>query len=316
MHAHSHAHDHGHGHDHAVGPHHDGRSATRRLGFVLALTALYTVAEVVGGIMTGSLALLADAGHMLTDNVALGLALLAAWLTTRPPDAGRTYGYRRAEILAALGNGVSLLVACGFISWEAITRFGTPHPVEATPMGLVAAGGLIVNLIGVLVLHGEGSLNERSARLHVLGDMLGSVGALAAALLIGWRGWLWADPLASLAIVVILLRGSFRLVLEAVRVLMEGVPAGIDTDAVRRCLAEIPGVGNVHDLHVWCLAEGSPILTAHLVVDRSVPTSRVLREATDQVAASFGISHVTLQVEPPDFNIVHGPGLETVSRAD
>jgi cobalt-zinc-cadmium efflux system protein len=127
--------------------------------------------------MTGSLALLADAGHMLTDNVALGLALLAAWLTTRPPDAGRTYGYRRAEILAALGNGVGLLVACGFISWEAIKRFGAPHAIEATPMGLVAAGGLIVNIIGVLVLHGEGSLNERSARLHVLGDMLGSVGS-------------------------------------------------------------------------------------------------------------------------------------------
>lgn len=305
-------HPHNHAHEH--GP--AARPATAKLALVLALTSAYTVAEVVGGLLTGSLALLADAGHMVTDNVALGLALFAAWLAVRPPDAGRTYGYRRAEILAALGNGIGLLVACAFIAWEAVERFGTPHPVAAGPMGLVAAGGLVVNLVGAWVLHDGRGLNVRGAFLHVIGDLLGSIGALLAAVLIGAFGWLWADPAASLAIVAILLYGSGRLVLDAVRVLMEAVPADIDSEAVRRSLLEVPGVAEVHDLHVWCLAEGSPILTAHLVADRSVPSGEVLRDAAARLSASFGITHVTIQVEPPDFNILHGPGLETSRRSD
>jgi len=282
-----------------------GSAATRRLAVVLVLTASYALAEVVGGLLSNSLALLADAGHMLTDIVALALALLAAWSARRPPDATRTYGYQRVEILAALFNGVVLIVIALFIVLEAWERLRTPPEVEYGLMAAVAAGGLAINLAGAWILGGQRhGLNVRAAYLHVLGDLLGSVGALTAALLIGLFGWYWADPAASVVIAGIIIFNSVRLVLESVNVLLEGAPSHVKTREVRDCLSRTPGVCDVHDLHLWSLGGESPLLSAHLVLDHSVPAERVLRGATDAVRERFGITHSTLQIEPPDYNII------------
>jgi cobalt-zinc-cadmium efflux system protein len=317
-------HDHGHHHHHGTGDPEPGathpcnpyshpldarktadHAQTRRLAGVLALTLAYTVAEVVGGWLSNSLALLADAGHMMTDNAALMLALFAAWFARRPPDPNRTYGYQRAEILAALANGVALVVICLFIFWEAAKRFRSPPEVEYGLMAIVAAGGLAVNLIAAWILHGRHhGLNVRAAYLHVLGDLLGSIGALGAAGLIAAFGWTWADPLASVIIGGIIIFSSTRLVLDSVNVLMEGVPSHLDADEIRRCLLSTPGVVEIHDLHVWSLSGGAPLLTAHLVTDHALRPSDVLKTATRSLRERFGITHATLQLEPPDFNIV------------
>lgn len=296
-----------HAHPHAHPPAPRGGRPERRLAWVLALTLAYTLAEVVGGLLSGSLALLADAGHMMTDNLALALALAASRFSRRPPDEGRTYGYQRVEILAALGNALLLSVVCVAVVWEAWARIRAPRPVEAGLMGAIAAGGLAVNLVAAWILRErEGNLNVRAAFLHVVGDLLGSAGALAAAGLVAWRGWLRADPVASLVICAILLWGAYRLLRETVHVLLEGAPSHLDIAEIRRTLLEVQGVAAVHDLHVWSLGS-TPLLTAHLVADHSLPLARVLREATDRVRDRFGIAHATLQVEPPDFNIVEGP---------
>jgi cobalt-zinc-cadmium efflux system protein len=281
----------------------------RRLGIVLALTASYTVAEIVGGLLSNSLALLADAGHMMTDNLALGIALFAAWSARRPPDRVRTYGYQRAEILAALFNGIALVAVASFIVWEAWERFRDPPVVEYRLMAAVAAGGLLVNLVGAAILHGRGrgNLNVRGAYLHVLGDMLGSIGALMAAALLAAFGWSWADPAAGMLIAGIIIVSSGRLVLESVNVLMEGVPAHIDLAEVRACLLDVPGVRDIHDLHLWSLGGAQPLLTAHLSTDGEDRTCDVLREAGDRLRDRFGIDHATLQVEPPGFSLVPPP---------
>lgn len=293
-----------HDHEHPGRSHGRADGSSGRLAFVLAITLAYTGAEIIGGVVANSLALLADAGHMVTDNLALGLALTAAWLSRRPPDSGRTYGYQRVEILAALANGVALVVVCGFIFWEAFQRLAAPPEVRSGLMGLVAAGGLAVNVVAALALrHHRHGLNVRAAFLHVLGDLLGSFGALIAAALIALFGWRWADPVASLLIGVIIVVGSVRLVLESVHVLLEGAPTGIDVDEVRGCLLAAEGVAGVHDLHLWSLGGRAPLLTAHLVVDHSRPAHVVLRRAVDTLHDRFGIEHATLQIEPPDFNI-------------
>lgn len=282
------------------------RGSTRRILLALSLTLAYTGAEAVGGLLSGSLALLADAGHMLTDDLALGLALLAAWLARRPPDRDRTYGYQRAEILGALANGTMLVLLCVGIVWEAARRFRDPPPVEVGIMAAVAAGGLGVNLGAAALLRGRHhGLNVRGAYLHVLGDLLGSLGTLAAAALLAGFGWRWADPAASVLIAGIILVNSSRLVLDSVHVLMEGAPANLDPQQVRRSLLEVEGVADVHDLHLWTLGGGGPLLTAHLVANHTVPAARILRAATDVLASRYGITHATLQVEPPDFNIAH-----------
>lgn len=271
---------------------------------MLALTVAYTVAEIVGGIHANSLALLADAGHMVTDDLALGLAVLAGWFASRPPDRGRTYGFQRAEILAALANGVTLVVVCGFIFWEAAERFASPPEVRTGLMAWVAAGGLAVNAVAALLLHRHAhGLNARAAYLHVAGDLLGSVGVLLASAAIALFGWRWADPLASVAIGVIVIVGSVRVVLDSIHVLMEGAPQHLDAEEIRRTLAAIPGVNDVHDLHLWSLGGTAPLLTAHLVVDHSVRAHDILRSATAALESRFGIGHVTLQIEPADFNI-------------
>lgn len=302
---------------HRFHAHHGPPGASeRRLAGVLALTLTYTAAEIAGGLWANSLALLADAGHMMADNVALALALFASWFSRRPPDPSRTYGYRRAEILAALGNGFALVAICVVIFWEGIERFRQPPEVDSGIMAMVAAGGLLVNLAAAWILRGgHRGLNVRAAYLHVLGDLLGSMGALVAAALIAAFGWTWADPVASFVIAGIIVVASTRLVMESVNVLMEGVPSHLSTEDIQRCLLEIPGVGDLHDLHVWSLAGGSPLLSVHLVVDHSVGSADVLREATARLRARFGIAHATLQIEPPDFNIVEPPGAGPRTRA-
>jgi cobalt-zinc-cadmium efflux system protein len=292
----------------------DARAAQRRLKWVLALTLAYTAAEVIGGLASNSLALLADAGHMATDDLALGLAVLAGWFASRPPDQGRTFGYQRAEILVALTNGVILVVVCGFIFWEAIHRFVAPPVVATGLMAWVAAGGLVVNVIAARILAGHTrGLNARAAFLHVLGDLLGSIGTLVAAAAIAIGGWRWADPVASIFIGVVIVFSSIRLVLDSVHVLMEGTPAHLDLEAIRRSLRSLSGVADVHDLHLWSLGGSAPLLTAHLVVDLSVRAHDVLRTATAELAARYGIEHVTLQIEPPDFNIrgIGRPSIDT-----
>lgn len=285
--------------------HEHGATTTRRLGLVVALTAAYVAAEVVGGWLADSLALLADAGHMLTDVLALTLALLAAWTARRPPDPARTYGYQRVEILAALFNGVALIVIAVFILAEAWQRLWDPPRVAVGLMASVAAGGLAVNLVAARILHHHRhGLNLRAAYLHVLGDLLGSVGTLVAAALMALRGWYWADPAISVVIAGIIVFGAVRLALESVHVLLEGAPSHVDTVRVRERLLGLPGVASVHDLHLWSLGGASPLLSAHLVLDHSLPADRVLRDATAMLAEAFGVTHATLQLEPPDFNIV------------
>jgi cobalt-zinc-cadmium efflux system protein len=285
--------------------HANADDGSRRLAWVLALTAVYMVAELVGGLLSSSLALLADAGHMLTDVLALALALAASRWATRPPDAGRTYGYQRAEILAALTNGAGLAVLCTFLLVEAVDRLRRPVSVDVPLMAVIAVGGLVVNLVASSHLHGSrGRLNMRAAYLHVLGDLLGSVGALLAAVALHFFGWSWADPVAGVLIAVILavLRPPGA---ESVHVLMEGTPAP-DLEEVAGCLRQTPGVAGVHDLHVWSLGGRAPLLTAHLVLDHSLPAGQVLRGALRALRERFSIEHATLQVEPADFNILEG----------
>lgn len=292
-------------HSHPPHRHAPAGAATRRLGWVLALTAAYAVAELVGGWLSGSLALLADAGHMLGDIMALSLALLAAWTARRPPDASRTYGYQRVEILAALVNSVALIVIALVIFLEAWRRLFDPPDVDFRLMGGVAVGGLVINLIAARLLGGDQhGLNMRAAYLHVLGDLLGSLGALVAAGLMAFKGWYLADPVVSGVIGAIIIFSAVRLLLDSVHVLLEGAPAGLRTPEVRECLLGIPGVCDVHDLHVWSLGGESPLLTAHLVLDHTRPATEVLRNATDALRERFACTHSTLQVEPPDFNVI------------
>jgi cobalt-zinc-cadmium efflux system protein len=303
-HAHQHAH---HGHGHAGG--HGGRSADRRrLGLTLILAALYMVAEAVGGLLTGSLALLADAGHMLSDAAALGLSLFAIWISQRPSNPRRTWGYHRTEILAALANGAALVGISIWIFAEAVSRLFHPTPVQGSVMMGIAAGGLMVNLIGLGILSGglsggpsggsTGNLNLRGAWLHVLTDALGSVQAIAAGALIWAFGWNWADPVASLLISLLVIYSAWSLIRETLGVLMEGTPAHIDLAEVREALSCVPGVCGVHDLHVWTITSGMEALSAHLVSDDSTPYGTVLSRVQDTLHDRFGIDHATVQIEP------------------
>ncbi|MBI1902298.1 MAG: cation transporter [Planctomycetia bacterium] len=253
--------------------------------------------------MTGSLALLADSGHMLSDMGALGLAAFAAWIADRPATSKRTYGYYRAEILAALVNGATLLAVSGFILFEAWRRLAAPTPVFGLPMLGIAAGGLIVNLACLWVLHGERgeSLNIRGAWLHVLSDTLGSVAAIAAAVLVWTLKWQWADPVASALIALLIIHSSWRLLAEAVSVLMESAPRGVNVDDVRQAMYAASGVLDVHDLHVWSITSGMDSLSAHVVVADDRSPHDALAELRKLLADRFGIDHVTLQIEPEGF---------------
>ncbi|MGC1273337.1 MAG: cation diffusion facilitator family transporter [Planctomycetaceae bacterium] len=294
---------HDHDHDHAAQAH--GDSDRRRLAFALMLTAGYLVAEVVGGLWTNSLALLADAGHMLADVASLALAFFAIWLAARPAPAHRTYGYHRAEILAALANGAALLAACGWIAVEAFGRFRSPPEVVASGMFAVACGGLVVNLLAVKVLHGSHStnLNIRGAWLHVVADTLGSVAAIVGAVLVWTLGWNWADPAASVAITLLVLVSAWRLIVAATAVLMEAAPRGIDVDEVRDAIAATPGVAGLHDLHVWSITTGRVCLSVHVTSEPDLQRGELLNRLNPRLRDRFGIVHTTIQVEPEDYEV-------------
>ena len=270
----------------------------RRLRIALALTSVFLLVEVVGGILSNSLALLADAGHMLTDVAALGLSLFAAWFSRRPETARRTYGYLRLEILAAFLNGATLLLLSAWIIWEAIARFRDPEPVHSGLMLGVALVGLAVNVAAALILHPSqgSSLNVRGAYLHVLGDLLGSVGTVAAALLLRYTGWAAADPVASVAVTLLVMRSAWMLVRESVDVLLESTPAHIPLGAVRAQLEAIPGIESVHDLHVWSVTSGMVAMSAHAIVREPERHQHVLEHVHDAMRL-FGIQHVTIQLE-------------------
>lgn len=306
----AHAHNH-HGHDHADGRHarhHTRGDAGRRLGWVLVVTAIFMVAEVVGGVLSGSLALLADAGHMFTDVAALGLSVFAMRIAQRPPTQRRTYGYVRLEILAALLNGTTLLLIAGLIVVEAWERFRDPVEIDGVIMLSVAAVGLAVNVFGASMLHGHAhdNLNVRGAYLHVLGDLLGSVGAIGAGVVIVTTGWTLADPIISVVIAFLILFSAWKLVREAADVLLESAPAHIDMEAVLTALRAVDGLDEVHDVHVWTLTSGFIALSAHGVIDDPLEHSRVLDDVRAEMA-SFGIEHVTFQIELRPVYQMRGP---------
>lgn len=299
----------GAGHDHA-----GGRAQDRaRLRLVLLVTASVAVVELVGAALSGSLALLADAGHMFTDVAAIVLALSASYMATLPATPRRTFGYHRAEILAALINAVVLLGVCGYLLWAGVRRLGDPTDVDAGQLIAFAAVGLVANLTSMALLASrrEESLNMRGAFLEVLGDTVGSAGALVAGLVIVTTGFDRADPLVSLLIAALILPRAFTLLRDCVRVLLESAPPGLDVDQVREHLAGADGVTDVHDLHAWSITSGLPALSAHVTVtDEALATrgvGQILDELSECVHHHFGIEHATFQVEPASHQ-EHEPG--------
>ncbi len=278
-------------------------SRIKTLKWSMALTSVYLIAEVVGGYLSGSLALLADAGHMLADVGAIGLALFAAWICTQDAGEQKTYGYHRIEILAAFINGLALAGISFLIIYEAYHRFLSPEAVEGSLMMGVAVGGLIINIIVAKILHGDHQhdLNIKGAYLHVLGDLLGSIGAIIAAGLIYFYDWLWADPLISVLISLLVLYSAFRLVMEATDILLENSPKHIDVNQVKSTLQELKGVQSIHDLHIWTIASGKHALSAHVTVVETAFTPETLTCLQHCLKSHFGLSHVTLQLEPPHF---------------
>lgn len=287
----------GHGHDHGHGLVTRG-AESGRVKWVLAITAAFMVAEVVAGILAGSLTLLADAGHMLTDASALGLSLFAMRMAERPASAEKTYGYVRLEILAALVNGAALLAISGLIVREAWLRLSAPGAVDGTVMVAIGVVGLGVNLAGAMLLHGgaHGNLNMRGAYLHILGDLLGSLGAAVAGAVILFTGWTAADPIASVVVALLILFSAWKLVREAAEVLLEAAPSHIDVGQVVAELQDIDGLDQVHDVHVWTLTSGFVALSAHGVIDSPADHTRVLDEVQARMEAR-GIDHVTFQIE-------------------
>ncbi|MFI5242698.1 MAG: cation diffusion facilitator family transporter [Gemmatimonadales bacterium] len=297
-HSHSHAHSHA-GHDHSHSGHgHLHTSSVSRLRIALAITAVILVAEAVGGYAANSLALIADAGHMLTDVAALALSLFVAWFSQRPETPRRTYGYLRLEILAAFLNGATLLLMSVWIIWEAISRLRTPEPVHGGLMLAVAVLGLVANAISAWVLRpqGDDNMNVRGAYLHILGDLLGFVGTIVAALLIHWLGWVAADTIASVIVSVLILRGAWALVRDSVDVLLESTPSHISAASVRDQLVAIPGIESVHDLHVWTVTSNVIAMSVHAIVREPERHQHVLEHVLDAMRL-FGISHVTVQLE-------------------
>lgn len=288
---------HNHDHDHT----HGANKKVLLISFLLI--ASYMIVEVVGGFLTNSLALLADAGHMLSDAISLAVALLAFKLGEKLASERKTFGYKRFEILAALFNGVTLIVIALFIFYEAIGRFANPPEVATTGMLIVSSIGLGVNiLVAWIMMRGadvEENLNMRGAYLHVMSDMLGSVGAIAAALLIMFFGWGWADPLASVIVAILVLRSGYFVSKSGLHVLMEGTPENVDMEEVIQTLQSIKGVEGIHDLHVWSITSGLNALSCHVVVDDelSIVESEKMLRLIEHDLAHKGIQHITIQFE-------------------
>ncbi|OBZ13736.1 cation diffusion facilitator family transporter [Bacillus sp. FJAT-26390] len=303
-HGHSHSHHGHHGHSHSHHGHHGHSHApNNKAGLLIALiiTAGIMVLEFVGGVVTNSLALLSDSGHMLSDSAALALSLLAMWFAVRPKSPNRTYGFHRFEILAALLNGVTLFVIAAFIIAEAIKRFGEPPTVASGTMMIIAGIGLLANIASAWFLMRKGdvkdNLNVRSAYLHVLGDALGSVGAIIAGILMSLFSWYIADPIISVVVAILILKSAWGIIKSTVHILMEGTPANVDAGQVEETLLRIDGVKEVHDLHIWTITSGLDALSCHLVVEDNVDCQKVLQEAIQQIAADFHIEHTTFQIE-------------------
>ena len=299
---------------HADHHHHvDARALDRRrLVFVLILALSYAGIELVGGLLTGSLALLADSLHMVSDVAALALSLLAVWMASRPASERRTFGNSRAEILAALANGVGLAVVALFISIHAVERFLSPRDVAGAGVMIVATGGLLINLLSLYILEAGrgGSINVRGAWLHVASDALASVGVILAGLGIWALGWMWLDPTISIVVSILVLGSAWSLIREALDVLMETVPAHLDPEEIRSQLLDVPGVSALHCLHVWTIGSGEVSLSSHLVVDSESEAESLLQQVRDRLANRFGIDHTTIQIE------VEEPGREETRCAE
>jgi cobalt-zinc-cadmium efflux system protein len=290
-----------HGHSHGHNHHHHGRGADKKaLLTSLIIITIFLIVEVIGGIFTNSLALLSDAGHMLSDSSALLLSLIAMIFAAKKPSAQKTYGFYRFEILAALMNGVTLVLISLYIFWEAYQRLFAPPEVASLSMMGIAFLGLLANMAAAFVLmRGDykHNVNLRSAYLHVLGDMLGSVGAIAAGFVMWQFGWYIADPLISIVVGILVLLSAWRVTKESVNILMEGTPSNTDIEQVSRVLSGISGVKSVHDLHIWTVTSGFDALTCHLHVEDDLPSYPVLHEALHLLEKNFGITHATIQIE-------------------
>jgi len=299
-HDHSHAHDHGaHAAGHADHAHHD-HSASRWLPLALTLTLAFAAVEAIAGWWSGSLALLGDAGHMVTDSMALGLAAVAARLAKRPASEQHSFGLQRVESLAALANSVFMLLLVAALAWQSVVRLLAPREIAGEAVTLVALAGLAVNLlVAWLLTRGEGDLNTRGALLHVMGDLLGSVAALSSGLVIQFTGWTPIDPLLTMLISGLILASTVNLLRRAVHTLLEGVPEGISLQEVGTAMAGVKGVASVHDLHIWSLDSKRSALSAHVVVADWQRWLQILPAMQQLLAKRFGIEHVTLQPELP-----------------
>lgn len=287
-------HTHSHSHEHR------GAESINKLKLALVLTSVYMFAEAAGGWFANSLALLADAGHMLTDVAAMALTLAAIWFASRPATAKKTFGYYRLEILAAFVNGIALVLISLWVIYEAYERWSAPPEIKGFELTLIAVGGLVINLICAWLLHGdhEHDLNMRGAWLHVVGDALGSVTAIAAGALIIAFGWLWADAVSSVLISVIIIVGAWNLIKESVNVLLEGTPAHINLKAVEETIRQTENVEDVHDLHVWTITSGMEALSVHIIHRETVSQKELLGTVRRRLHDEFGIDHLTIQLEP------------------
>ena len=319
-HDHDHDHDHGgesahgghgdhdqhkshgaHDHSHGGGHHHHGDPAQQGRAFVIAiaLNTVFVVVEFVYGFIANSTALMADAGHNLSDVLGLVLALGSVVLARRPPSARYTYGLRSSSILAALANAMFLLLACGAIAWEAISRFSQPHVVAGMTVTLVAAAGIVVNGVSAwLFMRGsKGDINVRGAYLHMVADAAVSLGVVIAGVLMLQTGWYWLDPLISLIIVAVIVMGTWGLLQESMQMALSAVPRNIDAPAVERYLLALPGVSAIHDLHIWAMSTTETALTVHLVVPAGYPGDTVVDGIMSELKKTFSIHHSTLQIE-------------------
>jgi cobalt-zinc-cadmium efflux system protein len=295
-HAHNHSHSHGQAHGEVTADN------ARRVLLALWLTGAFTVAEVVGGLLTGSLALIADSGHMLTDTAALALAWMAFRVAGRPRDARRTYGYHRFQVLAAFVNGVTLVAVVGWIVIEAVRRLWfAPTEVLGSPMLVIAGLGLLVNLVVLWILRGgeQANLNVQGAAIHVLSDLLGSVAAILAAAVIVWTGWMPIDPLLSLLVALLIFRSAWLIVRRSAHILLEGAPDWLDVEALRRDLAAaVPQVEDVHHVHAWMLTDEHPLMTLHATLSPDADSHAALLAIRGFLERQYGVGHATIQVEP------------------
>ncbi|MGE4314255.1 MAG: cation diffusion facilitator family transporter [Pseudobdellovibrionaceae bacterium] len=293
---HHHNHSHDHAHSHAPKVTGDNKS---RVGFVLLLTLTFMLVEVVGGWLSGSLALLADAGHMLTDAAALALSWFAFYMSERPSDAKRSYGYHRAQILAAFLNALALFAIGLWIVVEAIGRFLSPQPVMGSLLLGVAFVGLLVNIAGFWILSrgDKGNLNMKGASLHIVGDMLGSVAAIIAGLVILKTGWMPIDPILSVFVAVLVLRSAWALLANSTHILLEGTPEGLDAARIGAALSHLPHVKDIHHVHAWCLTDEKPMVTLHAVLEEGADHTEALSKMQALLKKKFNVAHATIQIE-------------------